>query len=88
MVQSPPEFLPVAEVVNNQLRLLVRRRKNAVDLQIVAEFGSDLVSWSEVSLPMGVPVDHGDGTETLVFEDVGPATAKRFGRMRVTLSSP
>jgi hypothetical protein len=87
-IQTPPEFLPSAEVVNNRLRLLVRRRKNAVDLQIAAEFGSDLVSWSAVEVPLGVPIDHGDGTETVVFEDSEAATAKRFGRMRVTLSSP
>ena len=87
-IQTPPEFLPSAEVVNNRLRLLVRRRKNAVDLQIAAEFGSDLVSWSAVEVPLGVPIDHGDGTETVVFEDSEAATAKRFGRMRVTLTSP
>jgi hypothetical protein len=47
-----------------------------------------LVSWAEVLVPVGGPIDHGDGTETVIFEDTEPASAQRFGRVRVTLSPP
>jgi len=71
-----------------ELRLHVRLVKNSVDVQVEAEFGSDLVSWAPRLVPIGVPLDHGDGTETLVFEDTRPFSACRFGRMRITLLSP
>ena len=82
------EFLPRAEMHAGRLRLFVRVRVDAVDLQIAAEFGEDLVSWSRVDQAMGATVDHGDGTQTLVFEDVAEGGVRRFGRGQVTLSSP
>jgi len=82
------EFLPRAEMHAGRLRLFVRVRVDAVDLQIAADFGEDLVSWSRVDQAMGAPVDHGDGTQTLVFEDVAEGGVRRFGRGQVILSSP
>ncbi len=86
--QTPPGSQPAIELFGDRLRMLVRRAQNLVDVQIAAEFGSDLISWSEVLVPLGVPIDHGDGTETVVFEDAAPSSAPRFGRIRVTLSPP
>jgi len=84
----PPEFLPGVGLADGRFRLSVRTRKNAVDLQVAADFGSDLTSWEEVLLPVSAPIDHGDGTATLVFEDPVPAGAQRFARVRVTLTPP
>ena len=86
--QTPSGVQPSVELVEGRLRLHVRRARNAVDLQIAAEFGSTLVDWTEVLIPLGDPIDNGDGTETLVFEDETAAIGKRFGRVRVTQFSP
>ena len=85
-----PGPLASVEVAGDRLRLRVRRARNAVDLTIAAEFGSTLHDWSPVLVPFGDPIDNGDGTETLVYEDqVGlPVASPRFGRVRVTLASP
>jgi hypothetical protein len=66
----------------------VRRRRDAVDLTIAAEFGSDLALWSTVLQPVGAPIDHGDGSETVTYEDPAPSAGQRFGRLRVTLTPP
>ena len=86
--QTPPGFLFSVEVVEGRIRLRARRLKNAVDLQVVAEFGSNLSQWSVAPNPQGVPIDHGDGTETLLFVDDEIASNRRFGRVRVTLLAP
>lgn len=84
----PVDFLPAVEVTGDRMRLHVRLRKDAVDLQVAAEFSDDLVSWESVLVPTGAPIDHGDGTQTLTFEDLAPSGAHRFAREHVTLSSP
>lgn len=84
----PVEFLPTVELTEGKLQLQVRVRKGAVDLQVSADFSDDLINWEEVLLPLGSPVDHGDGTETLIFEDGQAGGLRRFARERVTLSSP
>ena len=48
----------------------------------------DLASWVATPVPTGEPIDHGDGTETVVYEDPVGAGASRFARLRVTLMSP
>jgi len=87
-MQTPPAYQPIAEVTGGRLRLHFRRASNAIDLETAAEFGSNLLDWSEVLVPVGPPLDHGDGTETVVFEDDGPPATSRFGRIRVTLLPP
>jgi hypothetical protein len=87
-LRFPREFLPTVVVVGGRLRLHVRVRKNAVDLELAAEFSSDLGNWTKVVAAMGTPIDHFDGTETLIFEDSELFAAHRFGRFRVTLSFP
>ena len=76
----PAAFQPTAELVGDRLRLRVRVAQNAVDLQVAAGFGSDLVIWNSVLVPLGDPIDEGDGTETLVFEDVQAGGVRRFAR--------
>ncbi len=87
-MQTPSAVQPFVELVGGRLRLHARRAKHAVDLQVAAEFGSTLVDWSEGLTPLGDPLDNGDGTETLVFEDETAGTGPRFGRVRVTLQPP
>jgi len=84
----PAAFQPTAALIGDRLRLRVRVAKNAVDLQVAAGFGSDLATWNSVLVPFGDPVDEGDGTETLVFEDVQAGGVKRFAREQLTLSLP
>jgi hypothetical protein len=49
---------------------------------------SDLATWNSVLVPLGDPIDEGDGTETLVFEDVQAGGVRRFAREQLTLSLP
>ena len=85
----PAEYLPAVSVVDGRLRLQVRVRKSAIDSASGAEFGSDLVSWREVAVPLEAPIDHGDGTVTLIYEDDGAmGSLHQFARHRVILSAP
>lgn len=84
----PAEFLPAVRVADDRLQLLIRRHRDAVDLEVTAQFGNDLEGWSAPIPSSGTPIDHGDGTETLVFEDSVTNSDQRFGRIRVALSSP
>jgi hypothetical protein len=63
------------------------RRKKAVDLTYVVEVNSDLANaagWTAVNLPVGSPVDLGNGLEQVVYRDSAAASAntKRMFRVR------
>ena len=50
---------------------------------------SDLATWTEVSTVVGVPIDSGDGTETVTIRDSIPASdhdKRRFARLAVEVA--
>ena len=87
-VQTPTGFEPRVEIGGGTFRLSYRIVRNAVDLQIGAEFGADLVSWMAAGGPVAAPTNHGDGTETRHFEWPNPPAGQGFGRIRVSLVEP
>lgn len=70
------------------LTLSFRRRPGASGVSYVVEATSDLVlgPWLAQPIPLGVPMDNGDGTENVTFRDIIPigGAACRFLRLRVT----
>ncbi len=93
---SARDRLPVAALLSGRLRVSYRRGKGLSDLLNVVEVTSALdqaTSWSSVPADVQlVPpiIDHGDGTETLTFEDQNvPGLPRRFMRLRTApLSGP
>ncbi len=74
---------------NDYLAMTLRRQTNAIDLSYKVEVDDTLQSWTETTTAVGIPVDNGDGTETITIRDVvsfvnGP---KRFIRLQVTLAN-
>ncbi len=65
--------------------LRFRRLKNALDLTYLVEVSSDLTNWTPVAIPIGNPVDNGDGTETVTIRDNVAASENtlRFGRISI-----
>jgi hypothetical protein len=39
--------------------------------------------WNSVTIPVGVPIGNGDGTETLTIRDGTPQTQRKFVRLRL-----
>lgn len=67
--------------------IAVRRSRGASGLGLFVDSSSDLSIWDLGSgIPIGTPVDHGDGTETVIFRSpatVG-STPRNFLRVRFT----
>lgn len=87
--------LPSPVISAGRLRISYRRAKGLTDLVDTVEVTGNLVnssSWSSAPADVQLvpPVlDHGDGTETLTFEDQAAAGTPRFMRLKVTrLPSP
>jgi len=82
--------LPVGGLVEvsnaSHLVLRVKRPTGLLQIAYAVEISPDLVQWFDAPPPSG-PVDNGDGTETLVFQD--PVATRdapsRYLRLRVTL---
>lgn len=73
---------------NDYLALTLRRQKSAIDLDYEVQVDDEFQSWSSTAIEVGVPVDNGDGTETVTIRDTVSFTAsqKRFIRLKVTLT--
>ena len=67
---------------------IFRRQQNSLDLTYSVEMTADLVTWTPVSTVIGLPIDNGDGTETVTIRDTAPAGVSdhSFARLRITLS--
>ena len=65
-----------------------RRQTTALDLIYTVEVSGDLVSWDPVTTVVGVPVDNGDGTESVTVRDSLKFVdhQHRFIRLVVTVS--
>jgi hypothetical protein len=82
--------LPVGGLVEvsnaHYLALRVKRPQGLLQVAYAAEISPDLVQWFDAPAPSG-PLDNGDGTETIVFQD--PVATRdapsRYMRLRVTL---
>ena len=70
------------------LAMTFRRQKSALDLTYLVEVSSDISNWSPISTVVGIPVDNGDGTETVTIRDNAEARSDtpRFGRITVTVN--
>ena len=85
---------PTQGVVNvssaSYLSLTFRRRTGPSGASYVVEAISDLVSgtWLPQPVQFGVPVDNGDGTETVTFRDIIPLGSVPLRLMRLKVSVP
>jgi len=79
---SPRPPLPAITLSDGALRLDLRRRKGAIDLDYVLETSGTLATWTPSAASPAVVEDHGDGTETVRWET--PAgSGSPFLRVRV-----
>lgn len=70
---------------DSYLALTFKRRNKAVDLTYTVEVSGDLINWAAAATEVGVPTDHGDGTETVTVRDIVPADGqRRFIRLRIS----
>jgi hypothetical protein len=70
------------------LTLEFRRRIGSSGLTYTVESSSDLATgpWLAEPVPHGIPVDHGDGTESVTYRDICAVSegVRRFMRLRVS----
>lgn len=72
------------------LTINYRRSSAAADLIFAAEWNSNDLSaesWTRGGVPLGLPVDNGDGTQSITIRDdvpIASTTPTRFVRMRAT----
>ena len=65
------------------LSLTITRPKNALDVSWTVEACGDVTSWQPVNLPVGTPLDLGNGLEQVTFRDnVAAGSGARFMRVR------
>ncbi len=78
----------VTDSGTDYLAMTFRRQKSTLDLAYVVEVSSDLSNWTPISTVVGIPVDNGDGTETVTIRDNVEARGDtpRFGRITVTVN--
>jgi hypothetical protein len=84
---NSPDVFIIAEEGVSYLAMRFIRQKHAVDLAYHVEVGDDLSLWQDTTVPVGLPVDNGDGTEIIIMRDtrVFPSSRKRFIRLSVNL---
>ena len=72
------------------LTLTFRRHIGASGVSYVVEATSDLIlgPWLAQPVPLGLPVDHGDGTETVTFRDIVPIGAEPTRFLHLRVNSP
>ena len=84
---NSPDVFIIAEEGVSYLAMRFIRQKHAVDLAYHVEVGDDLSLWQDTTVPVGLPVDNGDGTEIIIMRDIRvlPSSRKRFIRLSVNL---
>ena len=78
-------------LINEQLPLearidpdTFRRWKNSVDIAYIPEISGEGLTWLPLTVQAGAATDNGDGTETVTYRDLLPATdSRRFARVAV-----
>jgi|GEM_PF-1506689 len=90
LVASPPPSQSLVTISGaSYLALTFRRRVGSSGMSYIVEATSDLLNspWLPQPVQFGVPVDNGDGTETVTFRDIFPtgSVPSRFLRLRLTL---
>lgn len=75
---------------SDYLTLAFRRRPGASGVHYTVECTGDLLAgpWRPDPVPVGMPLDNGDGTETVVYRDVVPLPAAVSRYLRLSLTSP
>ncbi|MFM2220458.1 MAG: hypothetical protein RLZZ553_206 [Verrucomicrobiota bacterium] len=65
--------------------MTIRRRMDYPDLSIKVQHSLDLPNWTNLTETVGIPVNNGDGTETVKFRSLIPLTGspRQFLRCRV-----
>ena len=85
--------LPVATVQNvsgsNYLAISYTRVLFATDISYTVQVSDDLVTWNSgpaFTAQLGLPIDNGDGTQTITVQDLVPvdSATKRFIRIRIS----
>ncbi|MFT5411192.1 MAG: hypothetical protein ACI9NC_003926, partial [Verrucomicrobiales bacterium] len=74
---------PSAAVSGNKLTITFDRWKKAIDLIYTVEVSDDLDIWSQVTGVVGIPIDNGDGTETVTITDTVMLGSDRTRFIRV-----
>jgi len=83
-------LLPVVSIIDDggqdYLSISFRRLLDAADLTYVAEFSTDLSTWTAADQQVGAADDNSDGTETVMFHSgtTKAAAPRQFFRVRVT----
>lgn len=87
--EATPGFGLTKQVIDEvQYQVMTyRRQKSAIDLIYVVEASDDLVNWEAQTTMVDVPVDHGDGTESVAIRDSRPIAGnqRRFLRLVVRI---
>ena len=73
---SLPTSLFVEEGGDTYLALSIRRQTGLTDVVLSIETSTDLLDWTTSDMMVGNPVDHGDGTETIVLRSAIPTGAE------------
>lgn len=85
----PTASFTAGEGEDRHFTLSFRVRLDANEVEYVVEKSSELSVWEDgtgVVVPVGAPIFHGDGTQTLSFRSVAPVSEDAaFLRLRVEL---
>lgn len=92
-IVSDGAHLPVVAKVNvdgsDYLSIaFLRRTGSSSGITYTPQGSGDLAVWDGAPIQVGAAVDHGDGTETVVFRDTVPLAAGTRRFLRVSVSAP
>ncbi|HWB01918.1 MAG TPA: lamin tail domain-containing protein [Verrucomicrobiales bacterium] len=84
--------LPAVQVYTDAgqsaLAVTYRRRISTLDLTYEVQASGDLNTWDTLNTPVGAPVNHGDGTQTITIRDSVPFSVSRHRYIRLKVSRP
>jgi hypothetical protein len=75
----------------NYLALTFKQVLFATDISYTVQVSGDLITWNSgpgYTAQIGPPIDNGDGTETVTFQDIVPVTSANARFIRVQISGP
>ena len=79
------QSLNVMGQTNDYLTLTYRKRRDAPQLSYTVQVSNDLINWQPSTEQVGIPLDNGDGTDSITVRDIQPlgASLRRFIRLVV-----